>query len=70
MLVVKTYGSRMAAEIDKGLLESYKVASIVSTDDCGGMRPDLAFIGKVRLMVRDRDAEKARKILDLEKGDR
>lgn len=60
---LKAYGSVIEAEIDKGLLRSHGVDSFVSADDCGGMRPDLAFIGKVRLMVAESDLGKAENIL-------
>ncbi len=62
-VAVKAYGSVIEAEIDRGLLGTHGIRSFVSADDCGGMRPDLAFIGKVRLLVDRSDVDRAERIL-------
>jgi putative signal transducing protein len=64
LVVVRTFQNKIEAEIAQGALEAAEIESIVSADDAGGMRPDLARGGGVRLLVRVEDAEEAGKILD------
>jgi Putative prokaryotic signal transducing protein len=64
LVVVRTFQNKFEAEMAQGALEAAEIESIVSADDAGGMRPDLARWGGVRLLVRTEDAEEAGKILD------
>jgi hypothetical protein len=66
LVVVRTFRSKIEAEIAQGALEAAEIESIVSADDVGGMRPDLFLSrwGGVQLLVRTEDAEEAGKILD------
>ena len=64
LICVKTYNSRIEAELDKGLLESQGIRAILSADDAGGMRPDLLWsTGGVRLLVNQENADDARELL-------
>jgi hypothetical protein len=62
-MVVGTFLNRIEAEIAQGALEAADIASIVSADDAGGMRPGMWLGREVRLMVRADDAERASQIL-------
>jgi hypothetical protein len=62
-VTVGTYPSEVEAQIDRGRLEASGVDSVVTKDDCGGMRPHLAYTLGVKLVVAAADAEKAREIL-------
>ncbi len=59
---VKTFVYRHEAELAQGILKDNNIESIVSADDAGGYRPHLS-MGKVRLMVNENDAARAREIL-------
>ena len=62
---VKTCLSKPEAEVAKTVLEANGIEVMTSTDDCGGMRPHLAFAtGGIRLMVKQQDAQKALEILE------
>lgn len=61
--VLKTYASTLEAEVDRGRLEAAGIAGRVASDDCGGMRPHLAYTLGVRLLVAEGDAERARELL-------
>ena len=64
LVCVKTYNSRLEAELDKGLLDSQGIQAMISADDAGGMRPDLLWsTGGVRLLVKDEDAGNALELL-------
>jgi hypothetical protein len=64
LVCVKTYNSRLEAELDKGLLDSQGIQAMISADDAGGMRPDLLWsTGGVRLLAKDEDADNARELL-------
>ena len=65
MQVVKTFNSRMEAEVEKGVLEANGITAVVSADDAGGAYPfPLSPNGSwVQLLVEEKDLEKALKIL-------
>lgn len=64
LITIKTYNSRIEAEVDKGLLEGCAIKSIISADDCGGADPNLAFAtGGVKLMINEKDIDRAKEIL-------
>ncbi len=63
LVPVKTFGSRLEAELAQRLLESVRIPSFVSADDAGGMRPPLQLTLGVRLIVRAIDAPRARRVL-------
>ena len=62
---IKTYQSRIEAELVKGFLESNGIKAMVSADDVGGMNPALLWAtGGVRLLVKKNDIQKAIKVLE------
>ena len=62
---IKTYQSRIEAELVKGFLESNGIKAMVSADDVGGMNPALLWAtGGVRLLVKKKDIQKAIKVLE------
>jgi hypothetical protein len=62
--IVQTFAHRIEAEIAKGYLEENGIAALIQADDAGGMRPDLAFMTGIRLLVETRHAARARELLD------
>jgi hypothetical protein len=61
---VQTYGSRQEAELAREVLEGAGIRAVVSADDCGGMRPHMAFTsGGVKLMVLSENLERAAALL-------
>lgn len=61
---VKNHSNRIDAEIDKMLLKAHGIPCIVTSDDAGGMRPDLMmFSGGVWLLVDEKDVKKALRLL-------
>ena len=62
LVVVKTFLTRVDADLAKSALESAGIAAMVRPDDAGGTRPGL-WMGGVGLLVRAEDANDARKIL-------
>jgi hypothetical protein len=63
--IVKIFNSRVNADIAKNILESNGIKAMISGDDAGGMRPDfLMAMGGAKLMVLQKDLEKAVEILD------
>ena len=62
LIAVKTFLSRIDADLAKGALEAAGIDAIVRADDAGGTRPGL-WMGGVALLVRTEDQENARKIL-------
>jgi hypothetical protein len=63
MLTVRIYGSRLEAQIAKGLLEAKGVSAFIFADDEGGMAPHLEVSSGVHLKVRKEDYEKAKLLL-------
>jgi Putative prokaryotic signal transducing protein len=63
LVAVKTFASRPVAELAKDVLETDGIRAIVSADDVGRMRPELAFSRGVRLLVEESDAHRAQELL-------
>jgi len=63
LVSVKTFASRSDAELAKGILEAAGIRAVVSADDAGGMRPELAFSRGVSLLVESGEATRARELL-------
>jgi hypothetical protein len=65
LVVIKTFSTRMEAELARMALEARGIQAVIRADDCGGMHSAMAFsIGHPRLMVFDVDAEVAMKLLE------
>ena len=58
LVVVRSFTSRVEAEIARAALEAFDVKSLLSADD-----PEMRHITTVRLLVRAEDVEKAEEIL-------
>ena len=65
LVVVATFADRPEAELAKGALEAAGIEAVVRSDDSGGLRPAMTFSNGAHLIVRERDAEAAREILDI-----
>jgi hypothetical protein len=63
LVVVSTFLQRHEAQMAKGLLDNKGIKSMISADDCGGMRPGMSFGNAITLSVQKADLEKAKKIL-------
>ncbi len=65
MVCVKSFWSRFEAEVAQSTLRAFGIESMVSADDCGGIRPyQLAGMGGVRLMVLGERLDEAREVLE------
>ena len=61
---IKIFSYRNQAELLKGFLEKEGIDATIVADDCGGHRPDLAFVrGGVGLCVSKEDEQKAKDVL-------
>lgn len=60
---IKTYGSRLEAEVAKSFLTSSGIIAVVISDDAGGMYPP-SFSAVVELKVASDDAEVALQLLN------
>jgi hypothetical protein len=60
ILVIRTFLTRIEAEIAQVTLEAASIESMLAADDAGGLRPGLA---GTRLLVRAEDVERAAEVL-------
>jgi len=60
---VEIFQKREAAEIAAGKLQAYGISCWLKSDDAGGMYPNLALAGGLRLQVRASDVEAAAALL-------
>ncbi len=60
---IQTYLDRTTAENVKNFLGAYGIEAILSTDDAGGVRPELTLARGVKLWVREEDEKEARELL-------
>lgn len=66
LICVRIFLNRPEAELAKNILDIEGIASVVSADDCGGLRPDIGFgTGSIRLLVDREDYEEARRVLKM-----
>jgi len=64
IITLKSYSSRIEADIAKGLLKVNGIKSLVSADDAGGLRPfPFAYVQGVELKVLDEDFDRAAELL-------
>jgi hypothetical protein len=64
LVVVRSYGSRVEADLAKGELEDAGIPATIKADTAGGMREHLACSGAgFQLLVREEDATAAREVL-------
>jgi len=64
IVVVQSYGSRLEAELAKGVLEEAGIQAFIQGDTAGGMREHLAWSGAgFKILVREDDASMARDVL-------
>lgn len=65
LVCIKTYQNRAEAELAKGFLESRGIKAMVAADDAGGMHPALLWAtGGVRLLIREKDVQKAKEVFE------
>ena len=62
LVVIRTFLNRIDAELAQGSLEASGIDAMVAADDAEGNQPQL-WMGGVRLLVREEDAEDAGKVL-------
>lgn len=60
LVVVKTFGNRIEAELAKGALESAGIQATIRADSVGGMREHIAWSGAgFQILVREQDVAAA-----------
>jgi hypothetical protein len=62
LVVVRTFLNRIDADLAQGALEAAGIDAMVGADDAEGNQPGL-WMGGVRLLVREEDAEEAAEVL-------
>ena len=63
-ICIAAYLDDMRAEVARTRLEAHGIPAYVARDDCGGMRPHLANLGGVRLLIDSAHETEAREILN------
>ncbi len=66
---VATFGSTFEADLAAAALRSAGIQARVVTDTAGGQEPQLALLGRVRVLVPASDEEDARALLELPESD-
>ena len=61
-VVFKTYLNRPEAELAHSVLDANGIEAFISSDDAGGVRPELAFFRGVRVSVHQGDLQKAEEL--------
>lgn len=69
LVAIRTFSTRIEAELARMALEARGIQAIIRADDCGGMHSAMTFsIGRPRLLVFDVDAEVALKLLEMKQA--
>ncbi len=61
-VTLRTYLNRAEAELDHSVLEANQIEAFISSDDAGGSRPELSFLRGVKLLIHQKDVERAEKL--------
>lgn len=61
---IKTFNSRIEAEIAKSYLESFDIKAEIFSDDAGQSITSLQSVRGVKLLTNRKDLQKARRLLD------
>jgi hypothetical protein len=64
LVTLTTFCYRHQAEFYRGVLEGSGIEALVTSDDCGGLRPNFALASGVQLVVREEDVVRARLLLE------
>jgi hypothetical protein len=62
LITIRTFLTRIDADLAAGALAAAGIDALVRPDDCGGTRPHMWF-GGVELLVREEDVAEAERIL-------
>ncbi len=63
LICIREFLNRHEAEMAVGILNSGGIEALVQADDCGSMRPNLAFTQGVKLLVKASVLEQEKEIL-------
>lgn len=63
LVVVRSFPSRIEADVAQGALEADGIDALVVADDAGGQYSSL-WVSGVQLLVRNEDAARASEVLD------
>ena len=58
-VTLRTYLNRVEAEFAHSVLEANQIEAFISSDDAGGSRPELTFLRGVKLLVHQKDVQRA-----------
>ena len=64
LVPVMEFSDHLNAELARSYLRAHGVDARIQADDCGAVRPELAFGGGVRLLTPPEDASRARDLLE------
>jgi hypothetical protein len=63
LIVIRTFLTRVDADLAKSALDAAGIESMVRSDDAGGLRPHL-WMGGIALLVRQEDVDRAETVLE------
>jgi Putative prokaryotic signal transducing protein len=64
LVILSTFNNQIEADLARSALESIGIESMVRADDAGGEQPGLWVGEGVQILVRERDAELARTVIN------
>ena len=65
LVVINTFTNHVQADLACSALEAMGIAAMVRADDAGGEYPGLGFGQGVQILVKERDAELARMVINV-----
>lgn len=64
-IILKTYIHRYEADIAKGLLDEKGIDNMISDEDVGGFRTGMIIGDTIKLIVNEKDLEKAKEVIKI-----
>jgi hypothetical protein len=63
LVTIRRFDDELEANLAKSALQAARIDCMMSRDDCGGMRPSLSVGSAIKLLVRSKDADRAKEVL-------
>jgi hypothetical protein len=64
LVILSTFNNQIEADLARSALEAIGIESMIRADDAGGEQPGLWVGEGVQILVRERDAELARTVIN------
>ena len=63
LVAIRSFTDELEADLAKSTLQAFGIHCLITSDDCGGMRPGMSVVNGIRLVVSSNDVDRAEEVL-------